>query len=361
MEKFKKFLRCLFALAVSAIILYGDLLYSFPSEINMYKNEIHSTSLGAGVFIGDLPDNICTWDGKNGVTPLEDGEYTVTLKFANALPFKRARLKISPTEKIYASGELIGLRLHNNGLIVTATETVKSSGVACSPARDSGIIPGDVILEINGIQPPSGDGVSALLTEKSTITVLRNNSIKKFTLSPQKDDSDGKLKMGIWVRDSTAGVGTLTFFNKENLTYGALGHAINDSDTGTMFDVRSGSIEHSNVLSITKGQAGVPGEISGSFSSQSSTYGTVRKNCEAGIFGLITSEAMPTGKEYPIGVMSQVKEGNASILSAVSGNIEEYKIKIMRSMPFGSATKGLMIEITDPDLLQKTGGIVQGM
>ncbi len=361
MKSSRKFLRCIIALGVSAIILYGDLLYSFPTEINMYTNEIHSTSLGAGVFISDIPENICTWDGADGVTPLKDGEYTATLKLANALPFRKIRLKVSAPQEVCASGELIGLRLHNKGLIVTGTAPIKCNEKSYSPAKDAGILPGDVILEINGMEIASGEDVASLLTQNSSLTILRSNSIKKLTLSPVLDDSDGIYKMGLWVRDSTAGIGTLTFYDEENNRYGALGHAISDADTGVLFDVQKGSIEKSNVVSITKGTSGTPGEIMGSFSSSGKVLGTVEKNCEAGIFGKFLPDSDLEGKNYPVGVMSQVKEGKATILSTVDNNTKEYEITILRSMPFGSATKGMMIEITDKELLHKAGGIIQGM
>ena len=145
------------------------------------------------------------------------------------------------------------------------------------------------------------------------------------------------------------------------ITYGALGHGISDSDTGILFDVANGTIEKSRVVSVTPGKSGTPGQITGSFYGGETVAGTVTKNCEAGIFGDVFPHAEIDSVIYPVGVMSQVETGDATILSTVDGGIKEYKICILRSMPFGSATKGLAIEITDPELLGKTGGIVQGM
>ena len=357
----KKLLLCTLALILSGVILYSDLIYSFPAEITMFQNEAHNSSLGAGVFVGDIPQSVTVWDSKNGIVPLKSGEYEATLKIANTIPFRKIRLHVTPSYSVNASGELIGLRIFNKGLIITETSSIKRNGKDCSPAKDAGIFPGDVILEINGTRVTSGDSVAPLLTDNTTVTILRNNTLKKLTLSPVKDDSDGVLKLGIWVRDSTAGVGTLTYYNTGTATYGALGHPISDSDTGITFNVERGSIEKSSVVSIKKGTNGTAGEIRGSFSSSKDIIGTVEKNCETGIFGKIASTKNLTGKTYPIGVMSQVKEGNATILSTVDDSVKEYEIKILRSMPFGSATKGMMIEITDPELLSKTGGIVQGM
>ncbi len=360
MKIFRKILCCLFSFLISGGILYTDILYSFPSDITMYQNETHSALLGAGVSIGNIPDEICASSGSDKVLPLKVGTYQAKLTVGN-IPVRTVRLNVTRPESVCASGELIGLRIHNRGLIVTNLAPVFSGGKEVSPAQSAGLLPGDVIVEINGNVPKESGQVPSLLTNNSTLTVRRNNSIKKVMVSPVTDDSDGKLKLGLWVRDSSAGVGTMTYLNKNTLTYGALGHGISDSDTGVMFDVAHGTIEKSSVVSIEKGKRGTPGQICGSFSGADEIAGTVTKNCEAGIFGDAFPSSALDFKEYPVGVMSQVKCGDATILSAVDGEIKEYSISILRSMPYGSATKGLAIEITDPRLLDKTGGIVQGM
>lgn len=361
MKFVKKFLYSLCALAISGGLLYADILFAFPSEITMHTNEAHKSSLGALVSIGDIPQNICASSIAGKVTPIKQGEYSATLKIANTIPFKKVKLRVTSARSVYASGELIGLRLHNRGLIVTESSPIKNAANSVSPAEDAGIVPGDVILEINGTPVRASEEVGALLSENTTLTLMRNNSIKKVTVNPVRDESDSCLKLGVWVRDSTAGVGTMTYFDPESSSYGALGHGISDSDTGVMFDVESGTIEKSRVVSVKKGERGAPGEICGSFSYEKNVTGTVYKNCESGIFGSVFPENNLCGTLFPIGVMSQVETGDAYILSTVDDTIKAYDISILRTMPFGSAAKGLMIKITDPDLLEKTGGIVQGM
>ena len=361
MKILKKLLCCLFALTLSGAILYADILCSFPSEITMYQNQHHKSSLGAGVSIGNIPQDICTSQNSKTVTPLKLGYYDATLKIADTIPFRRIRINVAEQKSICASGALIGLRIYNKGLIVTNLAPIRCGGAEISPAQNAGILPGDIILEINGKLPKSGDNVSSLITDSTTLTLRRGSTVLKIPVKPARDDTTGEIKLGIWVRDSTAGVGTLTYFDPGTNRYGALGHGINDSDTGIMFEVGSGTIEKSRVVSVKKGQRGSPGEICGSFSSQENLLGSVTKNCEAGIFGSMFPDSHPQGTSLPIGVMSQVETGDATILSTVDGSIKEYKISILRAMPFGSATKGLAIEITDEVLLQKTGGIIQGM
>lgn len=348
------------SLLVSAGIIYADILFSFPTDITMYQNEVHNLSLGVGTKISDIPADVCASSKKGKITPLKTGTYTAKLKVMN-IPIKTIRLKVSEPKNLCVSGGLVGIRIHNKGLIVTNLAPVISGGNEVCPAQLAGILPGDIILDINGVAPSGSEDVPALLAEKTTITIRRNNSVKTVNISPAIDDTTGVLRLGLWVRDSSAGVGTLTYLNSDTLTYGALGHGISDNDTGVMFDVSHGTIEKSRVLSITKGKRGAPGQISGSFEGAEELIGTVTKNCEEGIYGDVFPASAPDYKEYPIGVMSQVKCGDASILSAIDGKIKEYKISILRSMPYGSATKGLAIQITDPVLLEKTGGIVQGM
>ena len=146
MKIFKKILCCTFALAFSGLILYLDILSQFPSEITMYQNEEHTPSLGAMVTIGDFPENISASSTSEKVTPLKTGQYNVTLKIADKIPFKKVKLNVTAPKTLCASGELIGLRLHNRGLIVTEVSPIISGEKELSPAKDAGILSGDVII-----------------------------------------------------------------------------------------------------------------------------------------------------------------------------------------------------------------------
>ena len=356
----RKILCCLFSIFISGSIIYTDILLSFPSDITMYQNEAHYSALGVGARISGVPDDVFASSQGDKVTPIKTGTYTAKLK-VGSIPIRTIRLKVTQPKSLCASGSLVGIRIHNKGLIVTNLAPVLSGGKEVSPAQSAGILPGDVILDINGTASNGSEDVPALLEKTSTLTVRRNNSIKSVNISPVVDDDSNTLRLGLWVRDSSAGVGTVTYLSPDTLTYGALGHGISDNDTGVMFDVSHGTIENSRVLSIKKGKRGSPGQISGSFQGADELIGTVSKNCEAGIFGDIFPASAPCYKEYPIGVMSQAECGDATILSTVDGEVREYKISILRLMPYGSTTKGLAIRITDPVLLEKTGGIVQGM
>lgn len=360
MKIFGKFPRILAALIFSALILYCDIIYSYPDEIIMYNGLAHSTAIGAGVKISGIPDSKLSSDGTT-LTPTADGKFEATLSAGGKIPLRTITVNVKEPQSVYASGSLVGLRIYNRGLLVTqTTKFVSTSGMEASPAQRSGIMAGDIILRINGVIPESSMQVCDLLTEGENIVELsRDNRSRVVIITPLRDINDNVLKLGVWVRDSTAGVGTMTYYEPDTLKYGALGHGISDIDTGVMFDIAKGTVEKSSVVSVKKGERGNPGEICGSFSS-GAISGTVEKNCDSGIFGRLTS-ANIEGKLYPIGLIGNVKTGNAQIISTVDDSPKMYDIKILRTMPFGSATKGLMIKITDEELLKKTGGIVQGM
>jgi stage IV sporulation protein B len=175
---------------------------------------------------------------------------------------------------------------------------------------------------------------------------------------------DKKYHIGLWVRDSTAGIGTLTFYDPKTSAFGALGHGITDIDTGLLMPVDSGEIIESSILGIKVGKSGVPGELKGVFI-EDMRLGTIENNSEFGIYGKLSDNAANkiTGKLYPIGLRSEIKEGPAVILSNIDGkSIAEFEIEIQKvSRQNINGSKGMIIKVTDQKLLEATGGIVQGM
>lgn len=361
MKILKKTAICASSLIIAFTILYSEMVFSLPGEIMMFYGQQHNSSLIPGVKI-KAENDVFEATAKNTVTPEREGEYTASL-FVGTIPVRKIQVNVTSEKSLCASGCLVGLRLYNRGLIVTNTKTFLCENKKSeSPAALSGIIPGDVIVKINGTQIMRAVDVAPLLKDgENTLELTRDNRSKTLVVTPKRDLADNMLKLGVLVRDSTAGVGTLTYFDPESGRYGALGHGISDSDTGVMFDILKGSIEKSSVVSVKKGQRGEPGEICGSFSSGGIIGGTAEKNCESGIFGTLSGEAQFDGRLLPVGLISQVHPGNATILSTVDNETREYSIKILRTIPFGSAAKSMMIKVTDPELLEKTGGIIQGM
>ncbi|MDF2567582.1 MAG: stage sporulation protein, partial [Oscillospiraceae bacterium] len=173
--------------------------------------------------------------------------------------------------------------------------------------------------------------------------------------------TDNTFKIGLWVRDSSAGIGTVTFYNPENSVFGGLGHAVCDVDTGQVMPIMSGEVVDVNINGVTRGSSGSPGELKGSFSSNKDS-GSIAVNNETGVFGVLYQNPS-NHSAIPIAMKQEVKTGKATIFTTVSGNTpQEYKINIEKvNLNDNSMTKNMVIKITDPELLQKTGGIVQGM
>ena len=181
MKTFKKLITVFAAASLSALILYADILFSFPAQITMYRGQNHSKNMGSGVFIGSISSDMGVSSSGENVTPLETGTYDATLHALNAIPFKNIKINVTEPNYLCASGELIGLRIHNKGLIVIDTSPIETTNSLSSPAENAGLECGDVILEINGIAVQSSSDVSALLKiGESVLTVNRNNRIIKL-------------------------------------------------------------------------------------------------------------------------------------------------------------------------------------
>jgi len=295
------------------------------------------------------------------------GRSTATLSILG-IPVRTVELRAAGEHVLIPGGQAVGIRLFMRGVLVVGTTSVRAAaGEIQSPARAAGLSPGDLILEVNGVEVRDsghlGDLVSAASGEV-LLTVERNG--KKITVSakPETDVTDGQKKLGIWARDSTAGVGTITYYDPSNYSFGALGHPITDVDTGGLLPVRQGEIVDAEIVGIVKGERGTPGELKGMFSSER-TRGRISVNTEYGIFGY--TNAIPINPIYPdgveIGTRTEVRTGEAQILSTIDGSgIQVYSCNVVRINTQNSpGSRGMVVEITDPQLLQKTGGIVQGM
>ena len=191
--------------------------------------------------------------------------------------------------------------------------------------------------------------------------VRRDERLITFTDTPQCG-SDGVYRLGAWIRDSMAGIGTLTYYDPQTASYGALGHGITDVDTAQLMTLSGGSIMETTVKAVKKGQKGDPGELRGDFTVQRDV-GTLTANTTGGIFGKVADAAcIDTAQAIPVAAAREVKCGSATILSTINGSeTKEYRVEILRLYSGGQDTRNLMLKVTDPQLLAATGGIVQGM
>ena len=258
-------------------------------------------------------------------------------------------------------GSSFGIKMFTDGLIVSSvSELYTENGMVC-PAVDSGIKPGDYILEVNGKEISNNSFLAQAISSSEgksiSLKVKRNEEIFNASVTPVF--SDGAFKAGMWVRDSAAGIGTLTFYNPQTGIFAGLGHGICDMDTNSIVALKSGEPAPISICGITKGEINKPGQLRGYFSSDKA-LGSLIANSETGIYGRLDSP--PEGLPLEVADKSEIKCGDAEILVSLDKDGPKiYKVKILEVNPKTQKTKNLVIEITDPRLLELTGGIVQGM
>ena len=270
--------------------------------------------------------------------------------------------------EVYPGGISIGVKINNKGALVVGYSDISThEGLSESPGKVAGIELGDIIEEVNGENIETcSDLISKVKTcrnDETTVIILRGNSELTKKISLIKEDNE--YKIGLWVRDSTAGIGTLTFYDKDSKTFGALGHPITDGDTNVSFNIKSGTLLRSSVLSIKKGERGNPGEIKGLFINENESIGNIEKNTNSGIYGDASVELINPNfnKAMTVAYRDEIKEGHAQIITTVEdGGAKAYDIEILKLLPQDEpGSKSMIIKIVDPVLLEKTGGIVQGM
>lgn len=305
------------------------------------------------------------------ITSNETGEAKLRLK-VGSVPVKTVNIQVLPDIRLYPGGQSIGVKLRAAGILVVGhKQVVDEQNRHVSPAEEANIQIGDMIQKINNQEVDEATELSGFVTEAGEkgksldLQILRGKEKINVMIKPVKDREDQQYKLGLFVRDSAAGVGTMTFYDPESKKYGALGHVISDLDTQKPIIVGKGTIVPSKVTSIERGKEGKPGSIRAVFPDERKIIGSIEKNTSFGIFGKLDKQLRhPLYKDpIPIALIEQVKEGPAEILTVVEGNqIERYSIEIINVIKQRyPSTKGMIIKITDPKLLQKTGGIVQGM
>ncbi len=280
------------------------------------------------------------------------------------LPVKEVQVNSYEKTNVICGGELFGVRLQTKGLLVTGLGQVETADGALSPGETAGIQKGDVILKANDIPLDSAASFAKLLSKSGgnalVLELERGGNTQKISLTPAKSLDNSGYKAGVWVRDGAAGIGTVTFRDAQSGAFAGLGHAICDGETGVPFPLGTGSVCLARVESITKGENGTPGEIRGRL--ENSTIGTLSANGTTGVFGTLEKGCFPAERGVPIALKNEVHTGKADIVCTLdSGGKKEYEIEIEEIIALDRESKNFVLHITDPNLLQKTGGIVQGM
>lgn len=296
--------------------------------------------------------------------------YTFVLS-CNYLPetiaVKGEEIRISDIEVIPV-GEVIGIKLYTSGVLVVGTAKIDGAdGNSYKPYENTDIKEGDSIIKVAGEYVNSTEELINIVNRNGenpiSINYIRNNNENVVEITPVKDQQ-GYYKLGLWVRDSAAGVGTMTFYNEQTQTFAALGHPITDIDTGDIIQTSSGEIDDVNIISIIKGKEEEPGKLQGVIQ-QDSIIGSIYKNTAYGIYGIVKNQAnvnIDYNRRMNVAMRQEINLGEATILSDISGELKEYKIEIQKTyLNNNYDNKSMVIKVTDEELLNRTGGIIQGM
>lgn len=346
----------------------------YPKEITMFEGQEFSIAkaqpVSAQLTNDDSSVSLDTEDNTLSLHAKKYGKDEMLLELAG-FPIKKVDVNVLKDFKVIPGGQSIGVKLNTIGVLVVGHHQINTAEGKESPGELADIKVGDIITKINGEKIEKMSDVAPFVQEagesgKPLMLEISRESGKTTTeLMPLQEKGEGKYKLGLYIRDSAAGIGTMTFYHPESKRYGALGHVISDMDTKKPIVVEDGQIVRSTVTSIEKGSNGDPGEKLARFSSDKEVIGNIQRNSPFGIFGKLNRdiENGVMDKALPIALSHQVKEGPAQILTVVDNDeVKLFDIEIVSTIPQKfPATKGMVIKVTDKELLDKTGGIVQGM
>ena len=333
-----------FALAVGAFFgIYG---FAIPKTVSCFSDEEIPSYLFASFEGSEEGEG-------NGVVSLTRGQY----KLFGAIPVRSVTVAKLEDVKVYAGGVPFGIKFSTKGAVVIGFEDE-----AKNPAYKAGLRLHDTITKVNGQEISSAAQLSSIVESREDIelTYIRAGKENKVKFKAKYSDSEKKYTLGIWLKDSGAGIGTLTYVMNDG-SFGGLGHGICENETGELTPILNGSVLGVTINGLAKGQRGVPGELKGYFNS--SKTGTIYKNTEVGVFGaLVDIPNEIKGQSYSLGLKDEIKEGRAKVICTLDDNVRrEYDIEICAINRNAQGNKCFSVKVTDGDLLAKTGGIVQGM
>jgi stage IV sporulation protein B len=323
--------------------IYG---FAIPKTVSCFSDEEIPSYLFASFEGSGETDS-------NGVVSLTKGQY----KLFGAIPVRSVTVAKLEDVKVYAGGVPFGIKFSTKGAVVIGFEDE-----AKNPAYKAGLRLHDTITKVNGQEISSAAQLSTVVETREDIelTYVRAGKENKVRFKAKYSESEKKYTLGIWLKDSGAGIGTLTYVMNDG-SFGGLGHGICENETGELTPILNGSVLGVTINGLAKGQRGVPGELKGYFNS--SKTGTIYKNTEVGVFGaLIDIPSEIKGKSYSLGLKDEIKEGKAKVICTLDDNVRrEYDVEICAINRNAQGNKCFTVKILDENLLAKTGGIVQGM
>ena len=347
--------------ALISISFPYDKFLSYTNGMFVTQNELNEMRKGNFILSSDIA-SVSANDDENF------DEYIINYKLFNLFNIKRLKVNLINPDEYYAGGDSLGFSLQSKGVIIIGGNYIISNYGIEKPFENSGLKTGDILTHINGIEVNNVNDISKILNDysdgKLLLSIKRSGEKIELYIEPALDRLTNTYKLGLWVKEDAVGIGTLTFVNGTSKRFGSLGHSINDSETNECIEVSGGNIYKSKILGVKKGIPGKAGELIGSFNRDNVT-GSVDKNCEYGVYGYIgnTQNYIENKSPIQIGGRLSAKPGKAKILSCLDGEkIEEFDIEIIKTnFQSSSKEKSMVLRIIDKDLIERTGGIVQGM
>lgn len=341
---------------VCAVSLFGVTVATLPEDISVRSSGADDISVSLP-FVSVMPTDTTVGAYSGGNTSY------ATAYGILGIPVKSVQVNVYDDDFcLYPGGQTFGIRMNTKGVVVVGISEVECDSGRKNPAGDAGIHVSDVIISIDGKDVNTVDEVTDAIADSEgkgvKICLLRDGKKSEHTLKAVKSKEDGFYRAGLWIRDCTAGIGTVTYINPEDMSFGGLGHGVCDADTGELMPLGSGTVFSVTVSDIVKGQNGSPGELKGYFNAGKT--GVMTANDRTGVYGIIT-EAPKGVTPVEIALHDEVKSGPATIRCALNdGEVKEYAVTIEK-LPGRSEEKNMVIHVTDQALLDKTGGIIQGM
>lgn len=349
------------AVSLSAILFAAAAHYSFNLPDEYYVTGENVLNFSNKPFTADLIKPVSTEvSGISKNTPEQ-----VQLRLFGVVPIKNVSVMHVDEPVLVPCGTPFGIKLLTDGVMVIDTGEFTSERELVSPARSAGLQAGDIITSVNGQKVMTNAELQKLIAGSGgkpvTVSYRRNSIDCTSYITPKKSSEDGKYKAGLWVRDSTAGIGTVTFYNAETGVFAGLGHPVCDSDNGEILPLSTGQSADVIINGVSKGKSGKPGELLGTFTTGLPS-GILAENCQSGVYGLMDSSPV-NSSGIPLAMRQEIEIGDAYILSTIKGKTpKQYSVSIEKiDLTDAPDSRNMVIRITDPQLLSETGGIVQGM
>lgn len=358
------FFKCVFILALLLdTAVFGAVIYLNGSISDNYK-----IKKGDGLTFNTAVPITAEYEGlklsQTGKTEQIGEEFDVKLKAFGIIPFSTVNVEVVDELHVSVLGTPFGMKLYTDGVLVIDITTVETVSGSISPGEDAGVKKGDYILSADGKQVLTNEELSAAVAasggNRIKLVIKRGGTQKTVYVTPALSKETNSYRIGLWVRDSSAGIGTLTFYSPATGIVCGLGHGVCDEDTGNLLELKNGEIVSAEIVSVEKGSSGSPGQLKGRF-----TYGTIGKidcNSEKGVYSVLKGK-LGFSRLTETALKQEVRDGDAQIFCTVDGREPQlYSCRIKkRSSAYLSATQNMTVTVTDPELLKLTGGIVQGM